>query len=389
MILRTIVYTLCFCQLTVLAIGQSTHKTADSNAVFAFELFKEVFKKDSNVLLSPYSISSALAMTYAGARNETEKQMSRVLHYDLNQLNTHEGFSMINSSFTSYKTDPVIKLSIANALWKDENWGFKKDYLELTKKYYSASIFPLKGARPINDWADKNTNGKIKEIVEEKDLINARLVLTNAIYFKGDWLTSFNQKETKKDKFRTTENKMMDVDMMFQTNEVNYFEDDQNQVIELPYKGETMTMTFLLPKESNSILNLSTNINNKLLDYYNSNLSKQKVKLYIPKFSFTSEFHLEEVLPKMGMPDAFHPIKADFTGMSDGLSISKVIHKAFIEVNEKGSEAAAVTAVVMRKSSVAPKEIIFKANRPFILLIIEKQTGSILFIGSVLNPNQL
>ena len=388
MILRNIIYTICFCQLTVLAIGQSTNKTADSNAVFAFELFKEVFKKDSNVLLSPYSISSALAMTYAGARNETEKQMSKVLHYDLKQLNTHEGFFEINSSFAHYKTNPVIKLSIANALWKDEGWGFKKEYLELTKKYYDASLFPLKGARPINDWADKNTNGKIKEIVEEKDLINARLVLTNAIYFKGDWLTSFNQKETKKDKFRATENKTIDVDMMFQANEMNYFEDDQNQVIELPYKGETMAMTFIVPKEGNSILNLANNINNKLLAYYNSNLSRHAVKMYIPKFSFTSEFHLEKVLSKMGMPDAFHPIKADFTGMSSGLSISKVIHKAFIEVNEKGSEAAAVTAVIMREKS-APKEIVFKADRPFMIVITEKQTGSILFIGSVLNPNQL
>lgn len=388
MILRTIFYTICFCQLTIPVIGQSTNKTADSNAVFAFELFKEVFKKDSNTFLSPYSISSALAMTYAGARNETEKQMSKVLHYDLNQLNTHEGFFEINSSLSHYKTNPVIKLSIANALWKDEHWGFKKEYLDLTKKYYDASLFPLKGARPINDWADKNTNGKIKEIVKEGDLINARLVLTNAIYFKGDWLTSFNQKETKKDKFKITKNKMIDVDMMFQANEVNYFEDDQNQVLELPYKGETMSMTFIVPKEGNSVLNLTTNVNNKLLAYYNSNLSRQKVKMYIPKFSFTSEFHLEEVLPKMGMPDAFHPIKADFTGMSNGLSISKVIHKAFIEVNEKGSEAAAVTAVVMRKNS-APKEIIFKADKPFMIMITDKQTGSILFVGSILNPNQL
>lgn len=263
---------------------------------------------------------------------------------------------------------------------------FKKEYLELTKKYYDASIFQLAGAKPINNWADMNTEGKIKAIVKEDDLKNAKLVLTNAIYFKGNWLTSFKETDTKKDKFKITNDKVINVDMMFQTNEINYYEDEQNQVIELPYKGETMAMTIILPKESSSIINLANSINYELFTYYNSNLSQHKIKIYIPKFSFTSEYHLEKVLPNMGMPNAFDPIKADFTGMSDGLSINKVIHKAFIEVNEKGSEAAAVTAVSMTKS-IAPKEIVFKADRPFMILIADKQTGSILFIGSILNPN--
>ncbi len=369
------------------ATAQPGKQTVTGNNTFAFELFKIIFKKDSNVFLSPYSISSAMVMTYAGARNETERQMSRVLHYDVNQVNTHQGFFEINSTLGKIANDSTIKLSLANALWKSETWGFKKDYLELMQKYYDASIFSLKGAKPINDWANKKTNGKIKEIVKDTDLDNARLVLTNAIYFKGDWITAFDEKKTKKNKFRTINNKEIDVDMMFQVNEAKYFEDAKNQILELPYKGESIVMTIILPTENSSIFDLESTIDYKLFFNYNAGLIKQKVNIYLPKFSFTSEFHLEKVLPEMGMPDAFSTPEADFTGMSAGLSISKVIHKAFIEVNEKGSEATAVTAVVMKEKS-AIHETTFEADRPFMILIRDTTTNSILFMGSIMNPAQ-
>jgi len=380
---RIIFITISFCFLKVFVFGQNQNKTVMSNTAFAIELYKKLFTSDTNVFISPYSISSALAMTYAGAKGETEIQMRKTLHYDLDQINTHKGFSELNSIFKKLNNDSTIKLSIANALWKSEGWYFKKDYLELTKKYYSAAIFPLNGAKPINDWADKNTNGKIKEIVMESDLANARLVLTNAIYFKGEWLNGFNAENTRRDKFTTLGKQEIDVDMMFQVNETNYFEDSQNQVIELPYKNGTMSMTFILPKANYSIEDLNQSINSESFANYNSKLSKRKVRIYIPKFSFTSEFHLEDVLLKMGMPDAFDPTKANFTGMSDGLSISKVIHKTFIEVNERGSEAAAVTAVIMIEKTLKPDVIEFKANRPFMIFIKDKETGTILFMGSI------
>jgi serpin B len=387
MILQNIFFTLLFFLTTLPGFSQ-TKKTVEGNSVFAFDLFKNVFSENKNTFISPYSISSALAMTYAGARGETEKQMSRVLRYDLNQVNTHEGFSELNKSISALNNDSTIKLSIANALWKSESWHFYKEYLDLTQKYYNAEIYPLKGAKPINDWADKNTNGKIKVIVHDSDLPdNTRMVLTNAIYFKGDWLTAFSESATRKTKFIISEKENTDVDMMFQENEVNYFEDVQNQVLELPYKGETMSMTFVLPKDGYSLNKLSSINQSNLFDIYHHNLSKQKVKIFIPKFSFSTEYHLKEVLPKMGMPDAFDVIKADFTGMSGGLSISDVIHKAFIEVNEKGSEAAAVTAVIMIEKA-APREIVFNANRPFMIFITDKKTGSILFMGSIMNPNE-
>ena len=371
---------------TLIVSGQTSKETVKGNNSFAFELFKNVFATDKNTFISPYSISSALAMTYGGARNETELQMSKVLHYDLNQTNTHQGFFELNSTLGKLSNDSTINLSIANALWKDEHWGFKQDYLDLAKRFYDASIFPLTGAKPINDWADKKTNGKIKEIVKDSDLANVRLVLTNAIYFKGDWLTKFDAKNTRKEKFKTLNGSSTDVDMMYQRSVVNYFEDEKNQILELPYKGETMSMIIILPKEINSIKNLVSSINTKQFSFYKSELRKQEVKIFLPKFSFTSEYRLENILPLMGMPDAFNQTKADYTGMSGGLSISKVIHKAFIELNEKGSEAAAVTAVIMVEKS-ARQEITFKADSPFMFFICDKQTESILFMGCVLNPN--
>ena len=369
--------------------GQTINETVKGNNKFAFEIFKEVFKKDGNVFISPYSISSALAMTYAGARNETEKQMSKVLHFDLNQINTHKGFLKINSKLAKIRSDTTIKLSIANALWNRPI--VKEDFLELTKRYYGASVFPLSHAKPINDWAENETNGKIKDIIKESDITpQTDMVLTNAIYFKGDWLKSFDEKDTKKDKFTTIDKKEIDVDMMFQNNEVNYFEDEQYQALELPYKGELISMILILPKSDKSIMNVVNNINSTLFDSNIQNLKKDKVKIYIPKFSFESEFELSDVLKEMGMPDAFDAGKADFSGMGlKGDWIGKVKHKSFIKVNEKGSEAAAATEVtIVWKIAKLHKELIFKADRPFIFLIRDNQTKSILFIGSVVNPNE-
>ena len=366
--------------------SQSIEKTVGGNNAFAFELFKNVFDEKANVFLSPFSISSALAMTYAGARNETEKQMSKVLHFDLNQKNTHQGFFEINSELKKCKSNSEIELSIANAIWKREGSSFKKDFLDINKKYYSTDLFPLKGAKPINEWAAKNTKNKITEIVTEGDLSDATMVLTNAIYFKGDWLNSFNEKETQKSMFKTANGKEIETDMMFQVNQVGYFEDENNQVIDLPYKGETMSMTIILPKESNSISKLSAALNVKLFTSYIKSLEEQEVNIYLPKFSFESEFHLESVLPIMGMVDAFYPGKADFTGMANDVFIGGIIHKAVIEVNEKGSVAAAVTAVIIKTTSALKQDIFFNADHPFLIVIREKKTGSILFMGSVIEP---
>lgn len=374
--------------ITCISANAQSAKTAEGNNMFAFEIFRQVFSENKNVFLSPYSISAALAMTYAGARNETELQMSKVFHFDLIQKNTHEGFFTINKNLDRFKNDTTIKLSIANALWKAEYCVFKPEYFELTKKYYNSSVFTLTNAKAINDWVKKETNNKIDELVTDQDLVAAKLVLTNAIYFKADWFVSFDKVNTKKDKFTTLEKKEIIVDMMFRKDDANYFEDEQNQVLELPYKGKSMSMFIILPKTGNSIETLVKDLDSKLFEDYVLKLKTENVNIFIPKFSYKSDFELNDVLVKMGMPDAFSSMAADFSGMSLNLYISKVKHQSFIEVNEQGSEAAAATVVIMRQNSAAIfKEKIFRANRPFIYLIRDNQTKSILFIGSILNPS--
>jgi serpin B len=379
--------TILFVLLTLIVNAQSSNETVSGNNTFAFEFYRTLFSVNENTFISPYSISSALAMTYAGAKNETERQMKNVMHYYIDQSNTHQGFFDINTSLEKSAKNPGMKLSVANALWKKENFQFKKDFLDLAKKYYDAAIYPLKGAKQINDWADKKTNGKIKEIVSEGDVSDAKLVLTNAIYFKADWLEQFKEKNTFKDRFHKLYGGDVEVQMMNRYGEVKYFEDNENKVIELPYKGEKLSMILILPNEKKSIMDLIPSIDQKKFAYYNSKLFKHEVSISIPKFSFETEYHLNKTLSGMGMIDAFNPDKADFSGMStEQLYISDVIHKAFIEVNEKGSEAAAVTAVIMKTTSVE-RELVFYANRPFMFLICDMETKSILFMGSVMNPN--
>lgn len=379
-----------FCCISVLLFlslpiyGQFGLRTAKNNNVFAFDLFRSVFKKDSNMLISPYSVSSSLAMTYAGAGGETAEQMCKVLHFDSTKTNTHQGFSEINASLAKYKNDSVINLSIANALWQDNKWPIKPGYLELTKKFYNSAIFPLNGADSINKWVNIQTNRKITDLVKEEDLNNSRLVLTNAVYFKGDWLKRFNVTLTKKDSFETISGKKYEVDMMFQENDFKYFEDEKNQILELPYKNELFSMLVILPKGNSSTYELINGVDNGLFEHYNSQLVNRTVKLSIPKFSFSSKVELSSTLEKMGMPNAFNS-QADFSGMSPGLYINNVIHKAFIQVDESGSEAAAASAVIMTELSMQTVPIEFNAKRSFVFVISDKGTKTILFIGSLIN----
>lgn len=357
-------------------------KTVKRNNEFAFDFYKQIFKENSNTLFSPYSISSALAMTYAGARGNTEKQIANVLNYDSDQEKTHKGFWLLNEHFKNYKSDTVTALYIANALWKDENWWFKKDFLDLTQEYYDAAINPLTTADEINKWVRNNTNNKIKEIVSDSDLNNVRMVLTNAVYFKGNWLKKFKVENTKKDKFLNSE-----VEMMYQKGRFTYFEDEENQVLELPYENKKVSMIIILPKENSDIIHLKNIIDRRMYDYYTNSLHSAEVNVYLPIFEINTDYYLKDHLVDMGMVDAFDAASANFTGMSNGISLSSVKHKAFIEVNEEGTEAAAVTAVFfIERSANRPEPITFKADRPFMFIIKENETGSILFIGILINP---
>jgi len=380
--MKKIIFTLLIYVCSNFIYAQSYTETVIENNKFSFELFKDVFTKESNSFISPYSISSALAMTYGGAKNNTEKQMADVLNFKRGQIKTHEGFSNLNTYFKQYKSDTSSTLSIANAIWKDVNWHFKLDYLELTKNYYETSIYPLETVKEINSWVSKETRNKIPEIVSEDDIQGSRMVLTNAIYFKSNWFYSFKKEKTKLDNFNGHQ-----VKMMCQKNQFKYFDTGSNQVIELPYENNKFSMVVVLPRDEEKIEDLINELDYSKYQSYLNALKRADINLRLPKFKIEKKYSINNNLKSMGMTDAFNVTKADFTGMSTGLSIGNVIHKSFIEVNEEGAEAAAATAVVMiEKSSRVRESIDFNANRPFVFILKDNESNSILFIGAIINP---
>ena len=370
-------YSLFFIALTTIVMAQ-TNQQANNNNKFAFELSKTLSSKTENVFISPYSISSALAMTYLGAKNNTKTVMENTMHYD---KNTTKNFKSLNKTMKSYN-DSNLALDIANALWIEKDFKLKFCFKRKNKKYFKSAVYPKTTADEINKWASDNTNDKIKEIVDDNDVKSSKLILTNAVYFNAEWKYPFITKSTRKDKFTTADNKEVKVDMMFHKEKYKYFENKGLQAIELPYKGDNLSMIVIMPKTDISNFNL-----NNYTDVING-LKTEEIKLYLPKFEFESSFKLKDALSTLGMKEAFTP-SADYSGISkQKLFISNVIHKTYIGVNEKGTEAAAVTAVLMRLTSAKPhstKE--FKVNRPFIVIIKDMKTNSILFMGSIVNPN--
>ncbi len=363
---------------------------------FSFDLYKKLKdeNKEKNLFYSPASISIALAMTYAGARGNTEKQMADVLNFTLPQDRLHLAYSKLIENLKSAKD---YELSIANALWLQKDYKLLQEFLNIMGKYYKGGFNEVdyigdpQGARiKINDWVSKETKEKIKDILQPGDITKlTRLVITNAIYFKGKWLTEFDKEFTRDEDFYLINGQKTKVKMMYQENRFNYYENDDLQLLEMPYKGDKVSMVIILPK-TGKFVTVENMMDEKKLQEWLKNAMKTKVKVYIPRFKFTQMFGLSEDLSKMGMEDAFDENKADFSGINgrkNDLYISKVIHKAFVEVNEEGTEAAAATAVILDTKALI-EELVFKADHPFIFFIRDKETGSILFMGRVMDPNK-
>ena len=374
--------------------GQLAALVAGNNE-FAIDLYQKLSasNQDKNVFFSPLSISTALGMTYAGARGNTETQMAGVLHFGLPQDELHAAFAALAGKLNRPDAQGY-RLKIANALWGQKDYPFAASFLDLVKKYYEGGFNTVdfagdtEGSRQIiNLWVEKNTAGKIKDLLHQGDISRlTRLVLTNAIYFKGDWAAKFKPEETRTAPFYVRPGETADVSMMHQTGRFGYAAPDGLQVLELPYAGGELSMIVLLPRDGAE--DLDAKLAAGELNSWLAGLEEREVAVYLPKFKFEARYGLGGLLAKMGMPDAFDLPPADFSGMTGGkdLYISKVIHQAFIEVNEEGSEAAAATAVVMNTKSVAPPIPEFKADRPFVFLIRHKPTGAILFMGRVVNP---
>lgn len=372
------------------------------NTGFAIDLYGKLKeeKPGRNLFFSPTSISTALAMTYEGARGNTALQMAATLHFTLPPSDLHAAFNrlmhllMVNRDAVP---DSPVRLALANSLWPQENHRFLTLFIDTIKKYYETPVFFVnysteteKARQKINAWVEEKTENKIIELIQPGILSPLTcLVLVNAIYFKADWQFQFDANRTTDMPFYLSPGPTVSIPMMNIQNRFKYADFDTLQVLELPYANEQFSMQILLPKDKNNLPALEDQLTPLQLEKWTGNLSHEKVQVWLPKIKLNSTFGLENTLPGMGMKDAFDGSKADFSGM-DGkkdLFISAVIHQAYIDVNEKGTEAAAATAVVMRKAGpVASPPIEFRADHPFIFLIRDQQTRSILFMGRVMNP---
>jgi serpin B len=368
-------------------------KASAANNAFGFDLFKKMSagSPGKNVFLSPYSLSAALSMTYAGARQKTADEMSAVLHFGSSGEKVHQDFEMMTTEVLKSGKEGC-RIHVANALWGQDKQGLQKDFLDRIEKYYQGGFNAVDFAgqteqarQTINQWVLNKTADKIRDLLVPGDIgPDTELVLTNAIYFKGNWSTKFDKNLTKKMPFQISPDKSVDVEMMFHHGPFLYDETaDGLQVLELPYQGEEFSMVIFLP--ANGIEDVLKNISSATFEQWVSGLEKKEVNVFIPKFKFESRYSLKSTLQSLGMREAFEG-HADFSGMTGGkaLAVSEVIHQANVEVNEEGTEAAAATAVIMGKSISIPET--FKADHPFIFVIRHRATNAILFMGSLLQP---
>ncbi len=384
------------CLLPKVTLDASNFSVISANNQFAFDLYSEFKDDEGNIFFSPYSISTALSMTYEGARGKTADEMQSVLHFPKDNTTRRIEFSKIINQIN--KKDKKYQLNTANALWAQKNYKFSEEYFNTIEQYYGGKVTNLDFVKDtensriiINNWIENQTNNKIKDLIPQGVLNDmTRLVLTNVIYFKGNWAKQFDKKDTREANFKVNSEKTIKVQMMSLTDkEFNYTETENLQILELPYEDNELSMLILLPK-GEDLQTMEKSLDAEKLNGLKNNLREQEVNVYIPKFTFETKYFMGDTLKEMGMPTAFS-MAADFSGMdgTKNLFISSVIHQGFIEVNEEGTEAAAATAVVINYKLIAPAEIpTFKADHPFIFLIQEKGTGSILFLGKVVDPTQ-
>jgi len=386
--------------------GPSTAQTDDvsmlvsGNNAFAFELYHAVSDSGDNLILSPYSISSALAMTYAGARGNTEQQMADTLNFTLPQEQLHPAFQALDLALTpAESTDPEeepLQLNIANALWAQVDYDFLVDYVDLVAQYYEAGLQELdfetdpEGSRQtINDWVSEETEERITDLLAEGTITpDTRLVPTNAIYFKGGWLSKFDPEFTRDQPFYLLDGSEVTVPMMSQTIMFPYVDGEGYQAFSMPYAGGQAAMLVLLP-DADNFEAFEESLTAEQFQTVLDSVMPVELMLSMPRFEYESGFELDDTLISLGMSDAFDPDNADFSGMTGGpdLFISAVIHKAFVKLDESGTEAAAATAVIMAPTAAqenTPVPVV--VDRPFLYVIYDQTTGSILFIGRVLNP---
>ncbi len=378
-----------------------------ANDQFAFDMYTNLRSgsqnQESNIFFSPFSVSSALALTYEGARGKTADEIASVLHVPKNDTLRRQQFRDINAGINT--KDPSYTLDTANALWAEKTYTFLPDYLETAREFYSADATNLDfitapdvSRGTINTWVAGKTGGKIAGLLPRGSIIpSTRLVITNAVYFYGFWKYPFLASDTRPAKFTVSPGTVVDVSMMTQTNETllfNYMETNSLQMVEMPYThttGKELSMLVILPRGDNMSV-VENSLDAGQISGMRDALRPRLVDIYIPKFRLDTQYDMGSSLKTMGMPTAFSG-QSDFSGMdgSRNLSISTVIHKAYVDVDEKGTQATAATVVGMVAMGIGPRTppvpVIFRADHPFLFMIEDRESGNILFMGRVMNPN--
>jgi serpin B len=367
---------------------------------FALDLYAQLRGQDGNLFFSPFSISTALAMTRAGARGDTAAEMDRVLHFTLPGPENDAAFDNLTRAVNADAHG--CQLNIANSLWGQKDAGFTPGFLKRTRDYYGAGFqevdfktAPDKARRTINAWVERQTRDRIKDLIAQGMLTSeSRLVLTNAIYFKGNWASRFQKGDTDNGAFHLAAGRDVNAPLMHRTDGFGYADSEDCQALEMPYAGGGPSMVVLLPHKVDGLAELEAGLTAEKLDACLRRLVKQDVIVTFPKFKAQYLVSLGNVLSHMGMSLAFSDA-ADFSGMNGGkepLKISDVVHKAWIDTNEEGTEAAAATAVVMTLAAAPnapqPPTPVFRADHPFLFLIRDANNGCILFLGRVTDPTK-
>ncbi len=382
------------------ALNANASVVAEMSNSFAFDLYEQLRSgQDGNLFFSPGSLSTALAMTYAGAQGETAEQMAQVLHFAMPQEELHPAYAALQRTWNV--DDPKesgFRLSVANRLWGQRDYDFRQEFLKITRENYDAELAQVDFVRQaeltrleINAWVEAQTQDKIKDLIPPGVLNDlTRLVLTNAIHFKGDWTEPFSKSATQEAPFHVSRSEKVDVPLMFRQDDFQFWEGEDLKMLELPYGKGELSMLILLPNDIEGLPALEARFNAENLSRWKAEMRTKEVRVHLPRFELTSEFQLADNLSAMGMPMAFSPGKADFSGMSteEELYISAVIHKAFVDVNEEGTEAAAATGIAVAATAfIEPEEPkVFRADHPFVFLIQDNRTSAILFLGRLLKP---
>ena len=384
--------------------ADDAHALVAGNTDFALALYQQLRAAESgNLFYSPYSISTALAMLYAGAAADTETQMAEALHFTLPQATLHTGFNSLDLELESRGEGAAgadggeFRLNISNAVWLQQDFPVLSTYLDLLAVNYGAGLRLLdfildteQSRLTINAWVAKQTEDRIKDLMPPGSITqDTRMVLTNAVYFNAAWLNPFNEKQTRSEPFYLLDGSSATAPMMHLTVHLNYFETDEYQAVEIPYDGRELSMVAIIPN-AGQFETVDASLDSTLVDTVITGKQNTYVSIAMPQWEYRSKFGLSEILSAMGMTDAFIPGAANLSGIDGArdLFVQSVVHEAFIKVNEAGTEAAAATGIAAGGTSIQPIPTVVRLDRPFIYLIRDIPTQTVLFVGRVVDPVQ-